>query len=131
MLSKLKRIFKTKKKAVNRNKRIYKKKSIKKDVTRKKQIKRKIKKEILTEELIGIITHYFPRVKAGVIKIKRGSVSIGDILHIKGHTTDFIQKVTSIEINHRPVKSASKGKEIGLLVKSRVRHNDKVYKIKK
>lgn len=132
MLSKLKKLFKTKK-AAKKQKRKIPKRSIKKTkakVTKSKSnAKTKIKKAS-SEELVGIITHYFPHVKAGVIKIKKSSISVNDSLHIKGHTTDFIQKVNSLQIDHKPVQSASKGKEIGLLVKSRVRHSDKVYKLK-
>jgi len=81
------------------------------------------------EELIGKITHFFPRVSAGVIKLKK-SLSLGDTIHIKGHTSDFIQKVSSLQINNKPVKRAEKGKLVGVLVKERVRRKDKVYKIK-
>jgi len=81
------------------------------------------------EELIGKITHFFPKVSAGVIKLKK-SLSLGDTIHIKGHTSDFIQKVSSLQINNKPVKRAEKGKLVGVLVKERVRRKDKVYKIK-
>ncbi len=81
------------------------------------------------EELVGKITHFFPRVSAGVIKLKR-NISLGDVIHIKGHTTDFIQEVKSLQINNKPVKKAGVGKLVGVLVKERVRRNDKVYKIK-
>jgi len=90
--------------------------------------KRKEKDEELEE--IGEVTHYFPHVKAAVIKIKGGTLSIGDVVRIKGHTTDFREKVTSLQINHKPITRATKSKEIGLKVKKRVREGDKVYKIK-
>lgn len=134
MLSKLKKLFKIKKKIVRKTKKIsVKATALKRRITKKpkiKTIKKAKAKVIINEELAGIITHYFPHVKAGVIKIKKGSISIGDSLHIKGHTTDFIQKVNSLQIDRKPIQSATKGKEIGLLVKSRVRHNDKVYRLK-
>jgi selenocysteine-specific translation elongation factor len=82
-----------------------------------------------TPEPIGKVTHYFPHVKAGVILLTNGTVALGDILHIKGHTTDFKQKVNSMQINNTPIKEAKVGQEIGLLVKSRVRANDVVYKL--
>ncbi|MBL7158119.1 MAG: hypothetical protein ISS91_01235 [Candidatus Omnitrophica bacterium] len=90
------------------------------------------RKRRTTEELgesIGEITHFFPHVKAAVIKIKKGDVAVGDTLYIKGHTTDFEQKVKSMQANHAPIEKASKGQEIGMKVKSKVRHGDKVYKI--
>ena len=80
-------------------------------------------------ESIGEITHYFPHVKAGVIKIETGTISVGDSIYVKGHTTSFEQKIKSMQVNHAPVESASKGQEIGIKVKGRVRRGDKVYKL--
>ena len=39
-------------------------------------------------------------------------------------------KVSSLQIDRTPVEKGSKGDEIGILVKARVRINDKVYKLK-
>ena len=90
------------------------------------------KKKRNVEELgdpIGEVTHFFPHVKAAVIKLKKNSLTVGDSIYVKGHTTDFEQKIKSIQMNHAPVEKASKGQEIGLKVKSKVRHGDKVYKV--
>ena len=89
----------------------------------------KKKTEAELGEPIGEITHYFPHVKAGVIKIEKGTVTTGDTIYVKGHTTSFEQKIKSMQINHVPVESASKGQEIGIKVKGRVRRGDKVYKV--
>ena len=133
MLSKIKKLFKTKKKSTGKKKKTTKKRTLKKakkKISRKKKPVRKLKKSSPAEELVGTIIHFFPHVKAGVVKIKKGPISLGDSLHIKGHTTDFIQKINSMQIDRVPIKSAPKGKEIGIQVKSRVRHGDKVYKVK-
>ena len=90
--------------------------------------RRKKKEEEKLEE-IGEVTHYFPHVKAGVIKIEKGSLNIGDVIKIKGHTTDFKQKITSLQVNHKPIQKATEGKEIGLKVSKRIRAGDKIYKI--
>jgi len=80
-------------------------------------------------ESIGEITHFFPHVKAAVIKLKKGTLAIGDTLYVKGHTTDFEQKIKSLQVNHKSITEASKGQEVGLKVRGKVRHGDKVYKI--
>ncbi len=97
-------------------------------VKRKKIIKAKVSaKEKGT--LIGKVSHYFPHVKAGAIIIEsRGGLAVGDNIRIKGHTTDFKQDIASMQIDRNPIEKASKGQEIGILVKSRVRIHDKVYK---
>jgi len=90
---------------------------------------RKKRNEAELGEPIGEVTHFFPHVKAGVIKLKRDTLSVGDTIYIKGHTTDFEQKIKSMQVNHAPLEKASKGQEIGMKVKSKVRHGDKVYKL--
>jgi len=75
------------------------------------------------------VTHFFAHVKAGVIKLKKGTLAAGDTIYFKGHTTDFEQKVSTIQINHKPIDRAKKGQEVGLKIKSKIRHGDKVYKI--
>jgi len=74
------------------------------------------------------VTHYFPHVNAAVLKIKTGEIRVGDELLFKGHTTDFKQKVLSMQIDHAPVKIAKKGDDFGVEVKSRVRAGDLVFK---
>ncbi|MDD5226748.1 MAG: hypothetical protein PHV97_06180 [Candidatus Omnitrophica bacterium] len=74
------------------------------------------------------VTHYFPHVNAAVLKIKTGDIRVGDELLFKGHTTDFKQKVISMQIDHQPVLIARKGDDFGVEVKSRVRAGDLVFK---
>lgn len=115
----------TKKKKIIRKKPAKKriaKKAIKKKPARKKTAVKKPK-----EKIIGKVTHYFPKVNAAVVKLKM-PLKVGDTVKIKGHTTDLLQNVSSIQINHVVVRSAKKGQEIGLLVDSRVRQHDTVYK---
>ncbi|MBN2096881.1 MAG: translation elongation factor-like protein [Candidatus Omnitrophica bacterium] len=99
-----------------------------------KHVKTKIKKKQVkikkaTPQLLGEVTHYFPHVKAGVIMIAKGTISLGDTVYIKGHTTEFKQKVSSMQIDNQTINQAKKGQEVGLSVKSRVRHHDRVYKL--
>jgi hypothetical protein len=89
------------------------------------KVKRVIKDDAKT---VGEITHYFPKVQAAVIKLKI-PLAVGEIIRIKGHTTDFNQKVTSIQIDKDALSQAKVGDEIGLSVESRVRGGDIVTKI--
>ncbi len=79
-------------------------------------------------ELIGQVTHYFPHVKAAVLTLEK-PICCGDQVYIKGHTTDFKQKIESMQIDHVVVTEAKVKDEIGLLVQQRVRIGDKVYKL--
>jgi hypothetical protein len=102
-----------------------KKRLVKKKAKRKPAIKSGVKK--LKQNIVGIVTHYFPRVKAAAIKLK-APLKLGDIVKIKGHTTDFTQAVSSLQINRQQINMAKRGQEIGLLVNSRTRRKDIVYK---
>ena len=103
-------------------------KSVKKAPAKKRANKKTaISKSKLKVTVIGIITHYFPKVRAAVIKLK-APLAVGETIKIKGHTTDFTQNVSSIQLEHSTLKEAKKGQEIGLLVNSRVRQHDLVYK---
>jgi translation elongation factor EF-1alpha len=81
------------------------------------------------EEEIGIITHYFSKINVGVLELSAGELRIGDTIHIKGHTTDFYQKVESMQVEHNQVDIAKKGESVGMKVESPVRENDAVYKV--
>lgn len=81
------------------------------------------------EEEIGVITHFFSKINVGVLELTKGSLKIGDTIHIKGHTTDLYQKVESMQVEHAPVQSAAKGDSVGLHVESQVREHDIVFKV--
>jgi putative protease len=110
-------------------------KETKKQVTKKRQgtkaSKAKIKKQALEVSLekIGEVTHYFPHVKAAAVMLLKSGLKVGDNIYIKGHTTDFKETVKSIQLDRVPIQEGKKGQEIGLLVKSRVRQGDSVYRI--
>lgn len=78
---------------------------------------------------VGLVTHYFPHVNAAAVKIENGVLTVGDRIHIVGHTTDFKQKILSLQMDHKPVKEGRKGEEVGIETKDRVRTDDKVYKV--
>jgi putative protease len=81
------------------------------------------------EEEIGKITHHFSKINVGVLELTKGKLQIGDTIHIKGHTTDFYQKVESMQVEHKPVNSAQPGESVGLKVENPVRENDLVFKV--
>lgn len=81
------------------------------------------------EEEIGKITHFFSKINVGVLELVKGELRIGDTIHIKGHTTDFYQKVESMQVEHAPIETAEKGMEVGLKVEASVRQGDLVLKV--
>lgn len=82
----------------------------------------------MPEEEVGKVSDYFAKIGVAAIDLT-GTLSVGDTIHIKGHTTDFNQEVESIQIEHQNVEKANPGDSIGIKVKDRVRDNDIVYKV--
>lgn len=82
----------------------------------------------MAEEHVGTITHYFAKPEVGVVKLT-AEIRIGDVLRIRGHTTEIEQEITSLEVDHGAVESAAAGTEVAFKVSDRVRKGDDVYKI--
>lgn len=79
---------------------------------------------------IGKILHYYPNVKVATMKVS-SEFKLGEEIVIIGKTTGLVSsKVDRLEINHKPVKQASKGEEVGFKIDSRVRKNDEVYVVR-
>lgn len=97
----------------------------------KRVVKAKVEKTEKKEEkkegkAVGKIAHYFDQINVAVVEIS-GKLKVGDKIRIKGTTTDFEQKVDSMQIEHEQVKEAKKGDAVGMKVADRVRPNDLVY----
>ena len=84
----------------------------------------------MEEKRIGVITHYNSNIGVGIIKLEEDSLKVGDTLHLKGHTTDFQQKIDSMQIEHLSVQEAKVGDQVGIKVSEHVREHDQVYKLK-
>ena len=83
----------------------------------------------MTETKIGTVTHYYNHMHVAGVSITDGELHKGDIIHIKGHTSDFEQKVESMQIDHEPVDTARPGDQIGLSVVEHAREHDTVYTV--
>jgi translation elongation factor EF-1alpha len=82
------------------------------------------------EEQIGRITHFFSKINVAVIEVTTGSLKVGETIHIKGHTSDFTQKVESLQQEHLSIPEAKKGMSAGLKVKEHAHEGDVVFLVK-
>jgi len=80
------------------------------------------------EEQVGVITHFFSKIGVASIELS-APLAVGDRIHIKGATTNFIQHVDSMQIEGENIDKAEAGQEIGIKAKEKVRGHDLVYKI--
>ncbi|MBI3545155.1 MAG: hypothetical protein HY081_00965 [Gammaproteobacteria bacterium] len=81
-------------------------------------------------ERIGVVTHYYSHLSVAIVKLETGNIRAGDVIHIKGHTSDFTQPVESMEIDHVHVDEVRPGQSFGVRVQEHAREHDVVYKAK-
>ncbi|MHC4400684.1 MAG: hypothetical protein ACYTG0_13495 [Planctomycetota bacterium] len=89
------------------------------------------RKEIgtMAEEEIGKVTHWFGHVQVAAIEIADGTLRVGDTIHVKGHTSDFTQKVDSMQIDGESVQEAGAGQAVGIKMVDHARKHDTVCKV--
>lgn len=83
----------------------------------------------MQEEKVGVVKQYFAKPEVAAIELTDGSLKIGDKIHIKGHTTDLEESISSMQIEHNIVQEVKAGDLVGIKVSQRVRPNDQVYKV--
>lgn len=83
----------------------------------------------MEEKKIGKVVGYFAKIGVAAIEIEEDGLRVGDTIHIKGHTTDLTQQVTSMQIEKQPIQEAKPGDAVGVKVDDRVRKGDTVYKV--
>ena len=82
----------------------------------------------MEEKEIGTITHYFGHINVVIIQLS-DALKIGDTVHIKGHTSDFTQKIDSMQIEHASVTEAKSGDAVGIKIEQKSHPKDKVFKV--
>lgn len=81
------------------------------------------------EVQVGTVTIFFAKPSVIAVDITSGTLSIGDTIRIRGATTNFEQKIESMEIDRKPIQTATVGQSVGIKVKERARPHDKVFKL--
>ena len=90
-----------------------------------KKVARSISK---TPKEIGKVFTYYPNISVVAVKLS-DKLSLGDRILIKGKKPNFQQRVESMQIEHKPVREAKKGDDVGIRVIDAARQNDVVYRI--
>ncbi len=80
------------------------------------------------EVRVGVVTHYYGHLSVAAVKLEV-ALSVGQTIRVIGHTSDFRQRVDSMQIEHAAVTEAIGGDEIGLKVTQHAREHDVVYRV--
>jgi hypothetical protein len=83
------------------------------------------------EQRIGVVTHYYSHLSVATLRLEPGAtLRVGDVIHILGHTTDFTQKVESLEVDHAPATEVGPKDDFGLKLVDHARERDVVFKMR-
>ena len=82
----------------------------------------------MEEKQVGTIDHFFGNISVGMIKLT-DALKVGEKIRIKGSTSDFVQDVTSMQIDRVPAQEAKSGDLISIKVDQKVRKDDALYKV--
>ncbi len=80
------------------------------------------------KKLVGKISHYFTKIGVCVIELS-DELKVGDTISVEGSTTNYTQKVDSMQIEHQNVLNAGPGQAVGMKSQQRCRQGDLVYKV--
>lgn len=83
----------------------------------------------MVEAEVGRVTHYFSKIGVAAIEITQDRLAVGDTIRVKGHTSDFLQKIDSIQIDGKSVPEATVGQSIGIKTAEHARVHDQVFKV--
>jgi hypothetical protein len=76
---------------------------------------------------IGKVTHFFSKIGVGIVELT-APLSLGDLILVKGPSTDFEMAVESMQIEHKSVSRAEGGQSIGLKMVQQAKERDVIYK---
>ncbi len=76
---------------------------------------------------IGEVTHYLDKISVAIIMLS-SPLKENDTVLIQGEDAVFVQQVTEMQIDRKPVAKAKKGSHIGLKVDKPAEINGKVYR---
>lgn len=77
-------------------------------------------------DAIGQVTHYFSRSSVAAVRLS-APLALGDKIHIRGHATDLVQNVESMEVEHEKIDRAGPGDDVALKVDDHVRDRDLIF----
>ena len=76
---------------------------------------------------IGVVTHFYDKIGVAVVDVKTQPLKVGDTVKISGHDNEFMQEITSLQIEHKQVTVVPAGETTGMKVDKPVKAGDVLY----
>lgn len=81
------------------------------------------------EKPIAEVIHWFDKISVAILKISKGAkLKVGDKIRVVAGKNEFEQGIPEIQVDHKPVETASAGMEVGVKFEQKAREGAKVYK---
>ena len=77
---------------------------------------------------IGKIVHWFDKINVAVIKLSAG-LKVGDKVKVGDSDGAFEQEIKSMQVDHKEIKSAKSGDEVGIKLDKKTHRNANVYSV--
>jgi len=78
-------------------------------------------------EAIGSVIHWYGHLSVAGVRLT-APLAVGARIHIRGHTTDLVETVSSMEIEHTKVERAGPGDDVALAVAGHVHDHDLIFR---
>lgn len=81
----------------------------------------------MPEKEIGKVTHFFDKISVAVLRLTDG-LKVGDKIRIEANEP-FVQTVSSMQVEHKDIKEAKAGDDVGMKTDKPCKDGDKVIKL--
>ncbi|MGB3921904.1 MAG: hypothetical protein WBL19_01305 [Minisyncoccia bacterium] len=75
---------------------------------------------------LGEVSHWYDKISVAVIKLNK-ALKVGDEVKFKRGEVEFAEKISSMQLDHEPVKSGKKGDEVAVKVSREAKEGAEVY----
>lgn len=80
------------------------------------------------EKEIGKVVHFFNKSMVAVIGLT-DDLAAGDTIKFVHDKDELVQKVESMQVEHKPIKSGKAGEEVAIKVDKEVHKHAKIFKV--
>ena len=84
--------------------------------------------QLVGATFLGKILDYYSHLGVATLALE-APLAAGEMIRVKGHTTDLTQRIEHMEVDHKNVTSAAAGEGVGIKLADKARRGDAVYKI--
>ena len=81
----------------------------------------------MADKKVGKVSHFYDKINVAVVDVL-SPLKVGDTVKFVKEDSEFTQEITSMQFDHKEIKTAKKGDSIGLKVDSPVKPGFEVFK---